>query len=190
MVGGLPTVSFIGKYSRNNQPATLGLGQPPFPATGRDWYFGVQIQVPLFEGFSRVYRARVAHAQVTALRFAFPISRGDGPVSPVTALAAVPAQLLATPCFNSYEFGGYLIFRHVKPFIDGRADMYGDPYMFAYLKAMRPDRATLEALLKRYQIRWALLATDSAAAELIATLPNWRRIHVDAVAVTLVRNDS
>ncbi|WP_157653033.1 hypothetical protein [Burkholderia ubonensis] len=129
-------------------------------------------------------------ALVTALRFAFPISRGDGSVSPVTALAAVPAQLLATPCFNSYEFGGYLIFRHVKPFIDGRADMYGDPYMFEYLKAMRPDRATLEALLKRYQIRWALLATDSAAAELIATLPNWRRIHVDAVAVTLVRNGS
>ncbi|WP_230380849.1 TolC family protein [Burkholderia ubonensis] len=66
---GLPTVSFIGKYSRNNQPATLGLGQPPFPASGRDWYFGVQIQVPLFEGFSRVYRAREAHAQVEVQQY-------------------------------------------------------------------------------------------------------------------------
>ncbi|ACB69172.1 outer membrane efflux protein (plasmid) [Burkholderia ambifaria MC40-6] len=61
---GLPTISFVGKYSRNNQPATLGLGQPPFPATGRDWYFGIQVQVPLFEGFSRIYKTREAHAQV------------------------------------------------------------------------------------------------------------------------------
>ncbi|WP_260436376.1 TolC family protein [Burkholderia sp. Bp9143] len=65
---GLPTISFIGKYSRNNQPATLGLGQPSFPATGHDWYFGIQVQVPLFEGFSRVYKTREAHAQVEVQR--------------------------------------------------------------------------------------------------------------------------
>ena len=26
---------------------------------------------------------------------------------------------------NSYDFGGYLIFHHVKPFIDGRTELYG-----------------------------------------------------------------
>jgi outer membrane protein len=61
---GLPSISLVSKYSRNNQPASLGLGEPPFPATGHDWYIGVQVQIPLFEGFGRTYQVREAHAQV------------------------------------------------------------------------------------------------------------------------------
>jgi outer membrane protein len=61
---GWPTFSFVAKYSQNNQPASLGLGEPQFPATGHDWYFGVQVQIPLFEGFGRTYQLRQAHAQV------------------------------------------------------------------------------------------------------------------------------
>jgi outer membrane protein len=60
---GLPTVSLTAKYSNNNQPATLGLGIPQFPATGHDWYFGIQVNIPLFEGFGRTYQIRQAEAQ-------------------------------------------------------------------------------------------------------------------------------
>ena len=125
---------------------------------------------------------------LAALRFAHPIVRGDGPVSPVTAVAAVPAPLLDQPVFNSYEFGGYLIFRHVKPFVDGRADMYGDAFMFAYIDALKPDRAVLDRLVAQYRIRWALLATGSAVAQMVATLPGWRRIHTDNIATVFVRD--
>jgi outer membrane protein len=61
---GLPNISFVAKYSHNNQPASLGLGEPQFPATGHDWYFGVQVQIPLFEGFGRTYQVRQAEAQI------------------------------------------------------------------------------------------------------------------------------
>lgn len=61
---GMPTVSLASKYTRNNQPASLGLGIPQFPATGRDWYVGVQVRIPLFEGFSRSYQVRAAEAKV------------------------------------------------------------------------------------------------------------------------------
>ncbi|MBS6361062.1 hypothetical protein [Burkholderia sp.] len=125
---------------------------------------------------------------LAALRFAHPIVRGDGPVSPVTAVAAVPAPLLDQPVFNSYEFGGYLIFRHVKPFVDGRADMYGDAFMFAYIDALKPDRAVFDRLVAQYRIRWALLATGSAVAQMVATLPGWRRIHTDNIATVFVRD--
>ncbi|WP_144108188.1 TolC family protein [Paraburkholderia sp. BCC1886] len=60
---GLPVFSLAGKYSQNNQPASLGLGEPQFPATGRDWYVGVQVQIPLFEGFGRIYRTSAARSQ-------------------------------------------------------------------------------------------------------------------------------
>ena len=61
---GLPSLSFVAKYSRNNQPASLGLGVPQFPATGHDWYVGLQLTIPFFEGFGRVYEVRQARAQV------------------------------------------------------------------------------------------------------------------------------
>ena len=66
---GMPNISFVAKYSQNNQPASLGLGQPQFPATGHDWYFGVQVQIPFFEGFGRTYQVRQAHAQVEVQQY-------------------------------------------------------------------------------------------------------------------------
>ncbi|SAK77319.1 TolC family protein [Caballeronia ptereochthonis] len=60
---GLPSVSLVGKYSRNNQPQSLGLGMPTYPATGHDAYIGVQVSFPLFEGFGRYYQIHQAVAQ-------------------------------------------------------------------------------------------------------------------------------
>ncbi|HHV7523854.1 TPA: TolC family protein [Burkholderia orbicola] len=59
---GLPSVNLVAKYSRNNQPASLGLGIPTFPATGRDAYIGVQVSIPIFEGFGRHYQIAQARA--------------------------------------------------------------------------------------------------------------------------------
>lgn len=60
---GLPSMSLVGKYSRSNQPQSLGLGMPTFPATGHDSYVGIQVTIPLFEGFSRHYRIDQARAE-------------------------------------------------------------------------------------------------------------------------------
>jgi outer membrane protein len=65
---GLPSLSLVGKYSHNNQPASLGLGIPQFPATGHDWYIGVQVTIPFFDGFGRVYQVRQAEAQAELQR--------------------------------------------------------------------------------------------------------------------------
>ncbi|WP_322077189.1 TolC family protein [Burkholderia cepacia] len=67
---GLPNLNFVAKYSRNNQPVSLGLGEPQFPATGHDWYFGIQVQIPLFEGFGRSYQISAAKAQAEAQQYA------------------------------------------------------------------------------------------------------------------------
>ncbi|KVN25513.1 Fis family transcriptional regulator [Burkholderia pyrrocinia] len=65
---GLPSVSLVAKYSRNNQPASLGLGIPTFPATGRDAYIGVQVSIPIFEGFGRHYQIEQARAEAERLQ--------------------------------------------------------------------------------------------------------------------------
>jgi len=66
---GLPSISLVSKSSTNNQPASLGLGVPTFPATGRDWYVGVQVTIPIFEGFVRNYQVRQAAAQTEVQRY-------------------------------------------------------------------------------------------------------------------------
>jgi outer membrane protein len=61
---GLPQLSLVARYSNNRQPANLGVGADSFyPATARDKYIGIQLNIPLFEGFGRVYQVRQARAQ-------------------------------------------------------------------------------------------------------------------------------
>jgi len=65
---GLPSLSFVAKYSWNNQPTTLQIGFPQFPANGHEWYLGFQITIPIFEGFTRTYQIRQAEAQTELQR--------------------------------------------------------------------------------------------------------------------------
>lgn len=60
---GLPSVSLVAKYSRDSQPQSLGLGLSSYPSTGRDAYVGIQVTVPLFEGFGRHYQVDQARAE-------------------------------------------------------------------------------------------------------------------------------
>ncbi len=62
---GLPSISLVAKYDHNNQPQSLGLGLglATFPATGREAYIGVQVSIPLFEGFGQHYQVNQAKAQ-------------------------------------------------------------------------------------------------------------------------------
>ncbi|MFM0047276.1 TolC family protein [Paraburkholderia sediminicola] len=65
---GLPSLSLVAKYSQNNEPTTLEVGVPQFPATGHEWYLGVQLTIPIFEGFGRTYQIRQAAAQTELQR--------------------------------------------------------------------------------------------------------------------------
>jgi outer membrane protein len=60
---GRPTINLVAKYARNNQPQSLGLGMPTYPSSGHDAYIGVQVSIPLFEGFGRQYQVEQAQAQ-------------------------------------------------------------------------------------------------------------------------------
>ncbi len=124
-----------------------------------------------------------------ALRLTRPIERVDGTAAPISALKAVPPQLRAKPVLNEYGFGGYLIWSHVRPFIDGRADMYGGRMLSLYGELAAGDPKAVEETLKRYRIAWTIFAPD---ARIVATLdrePGWRRLYSDAFAVVHVRDD-
>ena len=52
---------------------------------------------------------------------------------PVEAVDYMEAEGLTDGrIFNAYSWGGYLIWRDIQPFIDGRADLYGGEFMFLF----------------------------------------------------------
>ncbi|NQE63194.1 hypothetical protein [Caulobacter sp. RHG1] len=125
----------------------------------------------------------VACVLLLGLRLALPIQRVDGPTSPVTALAHVPADLAAQPVLNGYGLGGYLIAKGVRPYIDGRADMYGDAFTEAYFQAVEPDPAKLKALLETHRIAWTIFGPEEGGVKLLDADPKWRRIYADRYAI-------
>ncbi|MEI9964900.1 MAG: hypothetical protein WDM92_09465 [Caulobacteraceae bacterium] len=155
-------------------PLGVALGQPAAgPAGRRAW-------------IAALTAAGVA-VVLGGLRVAFPIVRTDAITTPATAFAHVPAALKRQPVFNDYNFGGYLIFQGVRPFIDGRADMYGDAFVNSYFDATRegnPD--TLDRLIGKYHPAWAIFSPDNPAVRLLDRTPGWRRIYADKYAVVQV----
>ena len=125
-------------------------------------------------------------AVLVATRLWLPVVRVDGPTSPISALAHTPASVRAMPVFNDYGMGGYLIFMGVKPFIDGRADMYGDAFVERYFAA-DADPKRLQQALQGYDVAWTMLDPSSPAVGALDETPGWRRLYADRFAVVHVR---
>jgi hypothetical protein len=118
-----------------------------------------------------------------------PLQRADDRITPASALAAASRMGLSGPVFNSEQFGGYLIFRGVPTFIDGRMEMYGGPFLSRYLAAADGDEPELAALLRQYAIAWTLLDPAGPAAQTLDHLAGWRRVYADGYAVIHARTD-
>jgi hypothetical protein len=116
-----------------------------------------------------------------------PLVHADGPVTPASALAAAARLGLDGPVFNSERFGGYLTFRGIPTFIDGRAELYGNAFLDGYLKAERGEEPTLSQLLDRYAVTWTLLKPGPGAVSRLDALPEWHRVYSDAEAVIHMR---
>lgn len=125
---------------------------------------------------------------VAGLRLALPTIRIDGPITPGSALAHIPPALAGRPMLNSYDFGGYLIFRGVKPFIDGRADMYGDDHVRRYQRILSGDVASFDGAVRQYGLAWTLLDPHEPLAKALAAKPGWRRLYGDRYAVVYARD--
>jgi hypothetical protein len=127
--------------------------------------------------------ALVAAVIATALRQ--PAPQTIGRFTPAEAVAAARAHGVAGPVLNDFNFGGYLIFLGIAPFIDGRFDMYGDGFI-----ARESELAELPNLLAEFRIGWTLVGAKTPRAALLDHLPGWRRIYGDDIAVVHVRDST
>ena len=150
------------------QPIAEALGQRPNSARTPRFVWGL---------------VAVAAIGLASARMAIPLVRGDRANSPVTALSHVPAAYRSQPVINEYSFGGILIFHGIRPYIDGRADMYGDDFLADFLQMIRPDVPRIQAAIERYDIRWTIFSTRNRTPAWLDTQPGWRRLYADRYAI-------
>ena len=122
-------------------------------------------------------------ATLIGVRLGKPLVRRDNVNVPVSAMAHVPASLLTQPVLNEYAFGGYLIFKRVRPYIDGRADMYGDDFVAEYLAIIQGTEPDVDRAFRRWGVRWTILSPRDGLVRLLDRRPGWRRLYADPYAV-------
>jgi len=106
--------------------------------------------------------------------------------SAVDALQKHHAQRI----FSTSPFGGYLLSRDIKAFIDGRAELFGEQFVLDYFDAVTgKDVDTLLRIFDKYQIDATLLTPGLPATKIMDHLAGWKRLYADEIAVVHVRDD-
>jgi len=109
-------------------------------------------------------------------------------LAPAAALDYAEKANVTGPVLNDFDFGGYLIFRGIPTFIDGRTLPFGKQFALDFFEATAPGMADkLERLADIHHVRWTLLRPSSPAALHFDHSPAWRRLYADDVAVVHVR---
>ncbi len=125
---------------------------------------------------------------LVAGRLLLPLQPKENAGTPHGLIAAIPAELRSQPVLNEYSFGGPLILAGVRPYIDGRADMYGDEFLDDYVAMVNEgDRERFARAVEKYGIRWTMLRPTSGLVEVLDSSPQWRRVYADEVGVIHVR---
>ncbi len=114
-----------------------------------------------------------------AQREAFPVSAVDFLVEGETS----------GNMYNLYHWGGYLIWRlypEQKVFIDGRADVYGDPFIEEYLRVYQLREGWSEPLAS-YDVELVLIDRASALSTVLNESHAWDRVYTDEIAAVFIR---
>jgi len=127
-------------------------------------------------------------AAICILRLSVAVPRPDSESNPLTAISHIPATLRNQPVLNSYSFGGPLILDGIRPFIDGRGDMYGDAFMFEHRRIMEGDVAAFRDAVRRWRIRWVIISPLDPLASKLVKMPGWQQIYSDQWAVIYVND--
>jgi hypothetical protein len=106
---------------------------------------------------------------------------------PVQAVAYMREHTVHRPLFNSYNFGGYLVYANEKVFVDGRADPYergGALADYFHITNLGPGALKV---LQNYKIESCLLARGEPLANVLATQPEWEQVYDDKLSVLFVK---
>jgi hypothetical protein len=108
---------------------------------------------------------------------------------PAAAVQHLKSENLPREVFNSYNWGGYVIWeaRDYPVFIDGRTDLYDDAFVRDYLRTYLAEPGWQDRL-DEGNINTVLVETSSPLAKVLALSPGWEKDYSDDLAVIYIRS--
>jgi len=108
---------------------------------------------------------------------------------PKDAVAYIQQNNLPGPIFNSYDNGGYLMWKlypQYRIYIDGRTDLYGEEFIQNFLAVYR-GQVNPQPELDRYRVQTVIIEPGSALARELTVMPQWKRVFGDDRALVFTR---
>jgi hypothetical protein len=108
---------------------------------------------------------------------------------PAKAVQFIQDHHPAGPLFNSYNWGGYLIYKlwpDYPVYIDGRTDLYDDAFIRRYLNVVAGGEGWQQAL-DEDGINLVLIESDSSLAKFLKQEPAWTILYQDDIAAVFGR---
>ncbi len=116
------------------------------------------------------------------------VADAQADVFPVAAVDYLNRERPDGPMFNSYNWGGYLMFAapDYPVFVDGRTDLYGDAILDDFLKTATAGDGWRDKLAS-YGIRLVVVEANSGLAGALVSEPGWTLAYSDELAVVYTR---
>jgi hypothetical protein len=108
---------------------------------------------------------------------------------PAKAVHFIQENKPAGPLFNSYNWGGYLIYKlwpAYPVYIDGRTDLYDDAFIRRYLNVAAGGEGWQQTL-NEDEINLVLIESESTLAKFLKDDPAWSQLYGDDQAVIFGR---
>ena len=109
---------------------------------------------------------------------------------PYSAINWIKDNHLTGNMFNSYNWGGFLIYNlpSYPVFIDGRADLYGEAFIGEWW-TIAEGKSKAIALLDSYKINFLILEPNWPIIDLLLSAGNWYQGYQDDISIVLIRRN-
>lgn len=188
-------VAYLGFLAGRNVPLLAVVAPPLLTRQADDWlnHNGQRppfVGQPILNWLLLIVLTLVAALKVATVLPASVNEQAIAKVSPVGAVEFIRRERPPGPLYNSYNFGGYLmwaLYPDYPVFVDGRTDLYDDAFLREYLRVSL-GRPGYEEMLDRYGVRLAVVEAESLLGDRLSENPRWRELYRDDVAAVYERN--
>jgi len=152
-------------------------GAEPLPARYRPrWQRVVNLVLVALIGFAALGKLGVVTDPAI-------VASTSAQLDPVGATAFLVQNQARGRIFNEYNWGGYLIWMdpHLKVFVDGRTDLYGDEILGEWIK-INQAAPGWQDLLKKWQVDWVMIDPARPLAGQLSA-HDWLEVYRDGQAV-------
>jgi hypothetical protein len=112
-------------------------------------------------------------------------------IAPAGAVDYIYEHRLTGNIYNPLNFGGYLIFRGIKTFIDGRTDqLFLENFMNTQMNVLQNNPSRFVSYLEQYNVTLALVIPISVEAFELKESPDWQMVYADSVSELFQKRSS